>query len=119
MTIEDKTDFQLEAMDMKAWRKTRKEAGLLIDPESAEVDWVYAQTLDPYGVYPDLPEELQQIGREYFARSPGSDLWVCFGDLPDSTRNALWEKHRKKLKFPAGLEDALGALGRVPINPAA
>jgi hypothetical protein len=109
MTIEDKTDFQPEAMDMKAWRKTRKEAGLLIDPESAEVDWVYAQTLDPYGIYPDLPEELQQIGREYFARSPGSDVWVCFDDLPDSTRKALWERHRNKLAFPAGFEDALGA----------
>ena len=22
----------------------------------------YAQTLDPYGVYPDLPEECQQVG---------------------------------------------------------
>jgi hypothetical protein len=82
----------------------RKEAGLKIDPETAEVEWIYAQTLDPYGVYPELPEECRQVGREYFARSPGSDIWVLFGDLPDATRIALWEKHKSKLAFPAGLE---------------
>ena len=90
--------------ERKAWLAIRKEAGLKIDPEIAEVDWIYAQTLDPYGVYPDLPEECQQVGREYFARSPGGDVWVNFGDLPKATRDALWKKHRSKLAFPAGLE---------------
>ena len=35
----------------------------------------YAQTLDPYGVMDEweLPEEFDQIGREHFARAPGSD----------------------------------------------
>jgi hypothetical protein len=89
--------------ERNAWLASRKEAGLKIDPETAEVEWTYAQTLDPYGVYPELPEECQQIGREYFARSPGSDVWVRFGDLPDAIRNALWEKHKSKLAFPAGL----------------
>src|SRR5438132_170649 len=50
----------------------RKGVGLQIDPETAEVEWTYAQTLDPYGDGLDLPEEYQQVGREYFARSPGS-----------------------------------------------
>lgn len=81
----------------------RKQAGLRIDPNTAEVEWVYAQTLDPYGFEPELPAEYQQIGREYFARSPGSDVWVWFGDLPDATREALWAKHHEKLAFPAGL----------------
>jgi hypothetical protein len=75
----------------------RKQAGLQIDPETAEVDWIFAQTLDPYGVDPDLPEEYQQVGREYFARSPESDIWVWFGDLPDTTRDALYKKHGHKL----------------------
>jgi hypothetical protein len=44
------------------------------------------------------------VGREYFARSPGSDIWVCFRDLPEGTASSLWEKHRSKLAFPAGLE---------------
>ena len=88
-----------------AWLASRQEAGLKIDPETAEVEWTYAQTLDPYGVYPLLPEEYC-VGREYFARSPGSDVWVWFGDLPDAIRSALWEKHKSKLAFPAGLFDA-------------
>lgn len=62
-----------------------------------------AQTEDPYGVVPDLPEQRQLVGREYFARSPGSDIWVWFSDLPKATKRALWKKHKSKLAFPAGL----------------
>jgi hypothetical protein len=97
-------EAETDQMTVEQWLATRKEAGLKIDPETAEVDWTYALTLDPYGVYRDLPEEYQQVGREYFARSPGSDIWVNFGDLPEATRDALWKKHKRKLAFPAGLE---------------
>lgn len=69
--------------------------------------WRYALTLDPYGVHPELPEELQQVGREYFARRPGGEVWVEFGDLPKKTRDALWNQHKSKLAFPAGLEQLL------------
>jgi len=51
---------------------------LKIDPDTAEVEWRYGQTFDLYGVDPDLPEEYQQIGREFFARCPGSSVWVWF-----------------------------------------
>jgi hypothetical protein len=57
-------------------------------------------TVDPYGVNPKVPEEYQQVGREYFARSPGRDVWVCLGDLPEE---ALWQKYKSRLAFPAGL----------------
>lgn len=90
-------------MSVEQWLAIRKEAGLKIDPETAEVCWDYAYTIDPSGVTPDLPEELQQIGREYFARSPDRDVWVSFRDLPKATRDALWAKHSSKLAFPAGL----------------
>jgi hypothetical protein len=93
-------------MSDQEWNKfqsIRTEAGRNIDPAIAEVEWTYAQTLDPYGIDPDLPEEYQQVGRKYFARSPGSDIWVWFGDLPETTRTALWERHKQKLAFPAGL----------------
>src|SRR5260221_10315165 len=86
-----------DQLTIEQWLQIRKEAGLKIDPETAEVMWVYAQTLDPYGVDPDLPEEYRQVGREYFARSPGSDIWVCFFDLSDATREQLCEKHKSKL----------------------
>jgi hypothetical protein len=93
-----------EEFNVEQWLASRKEAGLKIEPETAEVCWEYAQVADPYGVRSDLPEECQQVGRAYFARSPGSDIWVHFHDLPDDTRNALWERHRSTLAFPAGLE---------------
>ena len=87
----------------KEWLAIRKEAGRKIDPETAEVMWVYAQTVDPYGVDPELPQAFGQVGRHYFARCPESDIWVWFGDLPDDTRDRLWEKHKRELAFPAGL----------------
>ncbi len=70
-----KTDELENKLTVEQWLQLRKEAGLRIDPETAEVKWTYAYTLDPYGVY-DLAEEDRQVGREYFARSPGSDIWV-------------------------------------------
>jgi hypothetical protein len=94
-------------MTKEQWLALRKEAALKIDPETAEVVWAYAQTLYPYCVDPEFPEEYWQVGREYFARSPGSDIWVCFDDLPDTTRHALWEKHKSRFAFPAGLPDPL------------
>lgn len=74
-----------------------------IDPATAEVNWIYGQVADPYGLDPDLPEENYCVGRLYFARDPASDIWVEFGDLPEDTREALWQAHEKMLAFPAGL----------------
>jgi len=80
----------------------RKAAGLSIDPETAEVEWTYARTFDPYGDGIDLPGEYQAVGRAYFAHSPGG-VWIEFRDLPEATQTILWEKHKSKLAFPAGL----------------
>ncbi len=80
-----------------------KEAGKLIDPETADVTFSWEQVLDPYGVEPDLPAEMRQVGRVFFARSPDSDIWVWFGDLPYETKERLLEMHSSKLYFPAGL----------------
>jgi hypothetical protein len=106
----EKADARTVTIRAEIWHVLLEIAGRQIDPETAEVCWEYAQTFDPYGVYPDLPDEYQQVGRAYFARSPGSDIWVDFGDLPEQTRDALWERHKSKLAFPAGLEEySIGA----------
>jgi len=89
------TETNNEENAIKEWLAIRKEAGLKIDPETAEVTWVYAQTLDPYNIYGQLPEEYQLVGREHFARSPGSDIWVHFRDLPDATIKALRKRIRQ------------------------
>ena len=78
-----------DQISVEEWLAIRKEAGLTIDPLTSEVMWRFGYTIDPYGVYADLSEEEKQIGRVYFARAPGSDVWVHFGDLPDATLGAL------------------------------
>ena len=88
--------------DVAQWLAIRKEQAKFIDPETAEVMWIYGPVLDPYGVHQLHPDE-EYVGRLYFARAPASDIWVSFCDLPSSTRDALWQKHGRKLRFPAGL----------------
>jgi hypothetical protein len=95
-TIEDQ-------LTVEQWLQIRKEEALRIDPETAEVIWTWACDFDPYGVYPDLPEELQQVSRQYFARSPGSDFWVCFNDLPVDIAVTLWKMGKsRKRAYPTG-----------------
>jgi hypothetical protein len=86
-------DRKLEESQLakKQWLALRKDAALRIDPERVEVRWEYGQTLDPYGVE-SLPEEYSQVGRNYFARSPESDMWVSFYDLPQPVVKRLWDR---------------------------
>ena len=39
-----------------------------------------------------LPDELVYVSRMYFARTPGSEVWVVDGHLPEITREALWPR---------------------------
>jgi hypothetical protein len=96
-----------EPLDVNEWLAIRKEAGASIDPERAEVCWSYAQVIDPYGVLPEIPDEAWCVGREYFARATGSDVWVNFADIPEEVRDQLWNKQERVLGFPAGLREVL------------
>ena len=71
-----------------------------MDPATAVCDWTYADFCDPYRLG-DVPHV--QVGREEFVKASG-DRWVWFGDLPAETRSALYDAHKRKLAFPAGLE---------------
>jgi hypothetical protein len=73
----------------------REQIGRRIDPTTAHVFFVYAQTGDPYGDYPDPPEEEQQVGREYFAVDPTGGIAVAWHHLPKETREALNDKYRR------------------------
>jgi hypothetical protein len=92
-------------ISMESWLAWRRAAGRHIDPATAEVTWWYAQTLDPYGVCPDLPEEYRQVGREYFARSPGDDLWISFCDLPEATPGDALGKTQFQPGIPGRTDD--------------
>jgi hypothetical protein len=74
----------------------RRAAGLLIDPSTAEIEWWYAELEDPYDDGLPLLPQAEQVGREYFARAPDSDIWVHIRDLPDATRDAIWERLRTR-----------------------
>jgi hypothetical protein len=104
MTSNKQNTNRTVTLALEDWEAWRRAAGLHIDPETAEVLWNYTQVLDPYGVWPDIPEEYQCVGRSYFARSPEMSVWIEFGDLPETTRDALWQKHESQLAFPAGLD---------------
>jgi hypothetical protein len=95
--------MMMTANEKEAWLAIRKAEAEFIDPKTAEVTWSYQYTLDPYGLDPEPPEE-SAVGREYFARRPGSDIWVLFDYLSQATVDALWARHKPTLMFPAGLE---------------
>ena len=90
-----------DEMTTEEYLAIRKKAALEIDPRTAEIEWWYAQTVDPYGVRSEIPDECRQVGREYFARSPGSEVWVSFSDLPDETRKVLRDALRLNRRIPA------------------
>jgi hypothetical protein len=90
-----------EKAEIEEWLAIRKEEGLRIDPETAEVMWIYADDCDPYGVMDEweLPWEVRQAGRTCFARAPGSHIWVWHGDLPDEARQKLWNRDSRNVEF--------------------
>jgi hypothetical protein len=76
----------------------RREEARLIDPATAETTWWWwGKILDPYGVFELSPEE-DVIGRLYFARRSGGDVWVESRDLPEETREAI--RNRGKGDWP-------------------
>lgn len=81
----DRHAMPLITLTFEQFSSWRRAAGRQIDPRTAEVMWDYRLTLDPYGVCSSLPEEYQQAGREYFARAPGTDVWVAFGLRAEKT----------------------------------
>jgi hypothetical protein len=76
--------------EYQEFRAKCREEGLRIVAETAEVRWEYTQVLDPYGFFNEIPPENYCIGTSFFARNPGSDIWVEFVDLPNETREKLW-----------------------------
>jgi hypothetical protein len=76
--------------EYQEFRAKCREEGLRIVAETAEVRFEYTQVLDPYGFFDEIPPENYCIGTSFFARNPGSDIWVEFVDLPNETREKLW-----------------------------
>jgi hypothetical protein len=71
-----------------------KTEGLTIDPKTAYVRDGYTHFGDPYGVEGFSPTKYEAVRHMHYARAPGRDDWVWFGDLPLETRAALEERLR-------------------------
>src|SRR5262245_60992954 len=72
-----------------------------IEGRTVAVEYRWAEGRD------DLSGEEDNIGRNYFARSPGSDVWVSFHDLRAAVCDRLWTRmkagdfdgHRDEVPF--------------------
>ena len=101
------------APENQEWLASRNEIGRQVDPEAVEVTWRFKHVLDPYGLCEPLPDNLQLIGREYFARSLDKEDWVSFDDLPNRTTDRLWQRI-KAGHFDAS--DVKPASAEMPVN---
>jgi hypothetical protein len=90
----ERLEAAMAAPENKEWLTSRKEIGRQIDPEAVDVIWQFRNVLDPYKLCEHIPDELQLVGREYFARSLDTEDWVSFDDLPKSSRDRLWRRTR-------------------------
>ena len=64
----------------------------MIDPATAEICRVYGNTCDPYDIAWNDPDQEDWPGGNYFARAPGSDVWVSFSDFSKSASAELWDR---------------------------
>jgi len=97
--------------EYEEFRAGRRVDGMTVDPEACEVMWQFAQVIDPYGVlYPGgVPPECDCVGRAYFARAVGSDVWVEFGDLREESVKRLWERNDDRLVLHVWVMAAAGS----------
>ena len=75
-----------EKAEIEKWLAIRKEAGLKIDPETAEVDWDYGNDFDPYGVWDEweVPQEFEVVGRQRLGACSGKR---CLGSFQRFARH--------------------------------
>jgi hypothetical protein len=81
LDVETVLEALMDMTDYKAFIEAKRAEGRLIDSATAEVTWIYARTLDPYGVLErELTDEEKDVGRQRFAaRVPitGSVSTIC------------------------------------------
>jgi hypothetical protein len=77
--------------EREAFMANIEKAAMAINPATAKVCACHVLVVDPYGIY-DLPDEAKCVGREHFARAPGSKRWVAFSHLPQSVVDELWKR---------------------------
>jgi hypothetical protein len=87
----------IQEITWKQWAAIRTTAGMQIDSDTAEVMWVYADTLRYHMGAMGIPRRI------FYVRSPESDEWVRFSDLPQAIQDGLMLKHRWIFDRPSEL----------------
>jgi hypothetical protein len=88
-----------------AFYEAKRKVGETINPETAEVDFTYADTENVYGLPGD---DCGQVGREFFVRNPPDGEWIHIYDLPEATRKGIEDRSPPMCSFvatPEGLVD--------------
>jgi hypothetical protein len=78
-------------LSMKQWAAIQN-AALNIDPKAAICEVHCAFHGDPYWANKDLPDECKCNCPNDYVWLPESDILVCFDDLPERTRVALYRR---------------------------
>lgn len=87
----DESSAERNLAAIEAWLEIRKLEGQRIDPANVEMHWHWTEITDPYGVYGPCPKN-SCIGRTYFFRTPGSEIWVASTDIPEEKMEILWAR---------------------------
>jgi hypothetical protein len=88
------------AAEVQAFLIERIEEGKRIDAETCEIGRWYANAVDIYGIF-EVPKEVMCVGNELFARNLPDGTWVWFGDLPEETCKALFDRMEDRRKREA------------------
>jgi|SRR6516165_1455234 hypothetical protein len=83
----------MSEQELQRWLASCEEAGRAIDIETCELGSWHAWDCDRYGIRErlgELPEEdMDQVSRNLYVRSPESNGWIFEGDLPTEKSKAL------------------------------
>jgi hypothetical protein len=78
---------------VEEFKERCRATGHLIDVNTCEQHWHWADELDPYCI--ELAP-YESINRVYFVRNKDSDDWICVYDLPEEKRQALDERNERE-----------------------
>jgi hypothetical protein len=103
-----------DRQEYDAERERLRKIGETIDPATAETMFWFADMSDPYDIL-DYSYHEDCVGRVQAARNPG-EVWVVLDDLPAATAMALWERDRRKLVFPHGIDHEYEIINKPPVT---
>jgi hypothetical protein len=102
--------MEMNSQEREQYLALVRAAAVKINPATAQVFCEKGWVLDPYRIFKHGDDWEDCYGaHNHFARSPGSDVWVWFGDLPDDTRKALRERMEREPEDDDALDFLFGA----------